>query len=86
MSKFKLSLAAAAAAATALLLAACGGNGGDDPAPIQDPTVVPTSASGSTASWVAFAKALAPTESAEALLMGGITTLPISETEEPLAL
>ena len=77
-------LAAGAALATALLLAACGGGGGDAP-PAEDPSLVPTSATSSTSAWFKFVSALAPSDSAEALLLTGVGTLPTSESEEPMA-
>lgn len=84
MNKLHLLLAVAA---TTLLLAACGGNDGSDPeVPAEDPSLVPTSATSSTSTWFKFTSALAPSDSSEALLMGSITELPTSETEEPMAL
>ena len=76
-----------AAVATTLLLAACGGSGGDDtPVLVEDPSLLPTSATSSTSAWFKFTSALAPTDSGEALRMGAITELPTSETEEPMPL
>jgi hypothetical protein len=84
-SPFSPFLATAAALAGALMMVACGGSGGDD-TPAEDPTLVPRSATGSTAAWFKFASALAPSDSAEALLLTGVGELPTSETEEPTAL
>ncbi len=84
-SKFSPFLAAGVVAASALLLVACGGSGGDE-APAEDPTVVPKSATSSTSAWFKFASALAPSDSAEALLLTNVTDLPTSETEEPTTL
>lgn len=70
----------AAAVAATLLMAGCGGNG-DDPA--EDPGAVPAGATASTTAWVAFAKALVSSDTAEALTLGGVAELPTSETEEP---
>jgi hypothetical protein len=76
-------LVALFAAAT---LVACGGGGGDEPAPAEDPSTVPASASDSTAAWFKFASALAPVEAAMPLAMDAITSAPQTETEEPQAL
>jgi hypothetical protein len=85
MKKISL-LAAAAMASAAMLLGACGGSD-DEPAPVaEDPTVVPTSATASVTAWVNFAKALMSSDSAEALALSNISTLPVSDTDEPLPL
>jgi len=81
----KLSLLAAVAAA--VLLAACGGSGSDaEPAPIEDPNLVPASATASTSAWFNFTSALKASDSAEALMLSAISELPTSESEEPLPL
>ncbi len=74
----------AAAAATAVLVAGCGGKPDSDLA--EDPGSVPSTATASTTAWVGFAKALASSDTAEALTLGGVAELPTSETEEPQAL
>ena len=79
-----LCAAAVAAASTALLLAACGGS--DDNTPIEDPTLVPQSATSSTTAWVSFAKALMTSDTGAALELTAVGTLPVSDTEEPQAL
>ena len=83
----KLHITTLIALAVAALLAACGGGGGgsDEPA-AQDPTLVPASATSTTLAWFKFASALAPSDSAEALLLSSVGELPTSETEEPTAL
>jgi hypothetical protein len=86
MITLKHSYTAAVAAATLLLLAACGGNGGDEPAPIEDPNLVPASAAASTTAWFQFAKALLPSDTSEALALSNVGALPTSETEEPQTL
>jgi ABC-type glycerol-3-phosphate transport system substrate-binding protein len=78
---------AAAACASALLVAACGGGGSDEePVAAQDPTEVPAGTAASVAAWFAFAKALASTESGDALSLGKLGALPVSDTDEPLPL
>ena len=89
-------LAALAGAGTlaALLLAACGGGGGGDAAmppapPAEAPTdagQVPASAAATTASWEAFAIAQVPNDRIQPLRLDRITSVPTSETEEPIAL
>jgi hypothetical protein len=78
-------LAAGAAVATALLLAACGGSDGDD-TPAEDPTLVPSSATSSVAAFMKFTGALMSSETAEALLLTGVSALPTSDTDEPMPL
>jgi len=75
-----------AAAAAACLLAACGGSGGGDEAPAEDPTLVPSSATGSVSAWLKFTGALMSSETAEALLLTNVSAVPTSETEEPTPL
>lgn len=78
----------AAIAVASAVLAACGGGGGgtEDPVAIEDPNLMPSSATASTQGLLKFASALAPNDSAEALKMGNVTELPVSDTEEPVAL
>jgi hypothetical protein len=86
MKTIKLGLLAAVCT-SALLLAACGGNGSyEEPMAAEDPGAVPASAASSVASWFAFAKALMNSESAEALTLGKVSVLPVSDTDEPLPL
>jgi len=85
-STFSPFLAAGAALACTLALVACGGSDGSDETPAEDPTLVPKSATGSTSAWFKFASSLAPSDSAEALLLTNVSELPTSETEEPMAL
>ncbi|MBL8329951.1 MAG: hypothetical protein JNJ71_13990 [Rubrivivax sp.] len=78
---------AAALGASALLLAACGGGGSyEEPVAAEDPGAVPASAASSVATWFAFAKALTNSDSADALSLAKVSTLPVSDTEEPLPL
>ena len=71
-----------------LFLAACGGDS-DSPVPPPPPpapiTQVPASAADSSASLESFAFNLALTDDTEPLGLDNITTLPTSETEEPIA-
>lgn len=85
MKPVKPLLAAAAVAATTLLLAACGGSD-DDPVPVEDPTLVPSNATSSAAEFFKFAGALMSSETAEALLLTNVSSLPTSETDEPTPL
>lgn len=91
MTRYPLLAALAASVAAGSLLAGCGGGGGSSPPPPPPPppvaiTEVPASAAASDAALEAFAIALAPTETSEPLLLDNVTTLPSSETEEPIAL
>ena len=92
MTRYPLLAALAASVAAGSLLVGCGGDGdGGDvaaapPAPPVTVTEVPASAAASDAALEAFAIALARTETGEPLLLDNITTLPSSETEEPIAL
>jgi hypothetical protein len=75
-----------AGALAGLFLAACGGDGESPAPPAAAATRVPTSAAASTTALEAFAISLARTEDTEPLLLDDITTLPASDTEEPIAL
>jgi len=83
--------AAGASVLAGLFLAACGGDY-DSPPPSPPPpppppiTQVPASAAADDASWEAFAIGQPPTEDTEPLTLELITTVPSSETEEPIAL
>jgi hypothetical protein len=77
--------AAAAAAGAALLLAACGGSD-NDATPPDDPAAVPESAASSTSAWFKFATSLMASDTAEPLSLDKISTLPLSESEEPTPL
>ncbi len=77
--------AALAAAGTAMLMVACGGDD-DTPIEVVDPTLVPQSATSSTTAWVNFAKALMTSDTSAPLELTSVTTLPVSDTEEPQAL
>lgn len=70
-------------AAAALILAACGG---DDDSPPQAATQVPASAAASDLTLETYALGLAQTDTGEPLGLDNITTLPSSETEEPIVL
>ena len=91
-SRSPTALAAGMSLVAALFLAACGG-GGDGgmsappppPPPPPAPNELPLSAAASVASWVAYAVSLAPTETAEPLMLDLITSVPTSETDEPIA-
>ena len=90
MTRYPLLAALAASVAAGSLLSGCGGDS-DSPPPAPPPppvaiTEVPASAAASDAALEAFAIALAPTDTGEPLLLDNITTLPSSETEEPIAL
>ncbi len=93
MTRYPLLAALAASVAAGSLLAGCGGDSDMAAAPPPPPppppmtvTEVPASAAASDAALEAFAIALAPTETGDPLLLDNITTLPSSETEEPIAL
>ncbi len=92
MTRYPLLAALAASVAAGSLLAGCGGDDGGDVAAAPPPpppviaTEVPASAAASDAALEAFAIALARTETGEPLMLDNITTLPASETEEPIAL
>ena len=80
---FRAALAAALAASA--LLAGCGG---DDSTPAKPPVAadqVPPSAAASDTALEAFAIAQAPSETAEPLKLDLVSTLPASDTEEPIA-
>jgi len=80
---FRAALAASLAAGG--LLAGCGGN---DAAPMPPPVAadqVPASAAASDTALEAFAIAQAPSETAEPLKLDLVSTLPASETDEPIA-
>ena len=84
---------AGAAVLGTLLLAGCGGGGGDDAAPAAPPPVtpsdagqVPASAAATTPSSEAYAIAQAPNDRIQPLRLDHITSVPTSETEEPIAL
>ena len=84
-----LRAAFAATLAVGGLLAGCGGDSSTaaaPPPPPPPPTELPASATASDAALEAFAIALAPTETGDPLLLDNVTTLPSSETEEPIAL
>ncbi len=89
MTRYPLLAALAASVAAGGLVAGCGGDSDATPPPPPPPvamTEVPASAAASDAALEAFAIALAPTETGDPLLLDNITTLPSSETEEPIAL
>lgn len=84
---FRAALAVSLAAGG--LLAGCGGDSSSAPPPPPPPvstTEVPATAAASDAALEAFAIGLAQSETTEPLLLDNITTLPSSETEEPIAL
>lgn len=87
MTRLPLLAALATSVAAGSLLAGCGG---DSPPPAPPPPAasneLPASAVASDSALVAFAIALAPSERAEPLLLDQVSTLPTSETEEPIAL
>lgn len=86
MTRYPLLAALAASVAAGGLVAGCGGDS-SPPAPPPPPVSneVPASAAATDASFEAFAIGQAPSETAEPLLLDNITTLPTSETEEPIA-
>ncbi len=91
MTRPSLRAAFVASLAAGGLLAGCGGDSDVAAAPPPPPpppaaTEVPTSAVATDASFEAFAIGQARSETAEPLLLDNITTLPTSETEEPIAL
>jgi hypothetical protein len=74
---------------TSLFLAACGGDS-DSPLPPPPPppavvTQVPASAAASSMALEAFAFNLALTDDTEPLTLELVPTLPVSETEDPIA-
>jgi hypothetical protein len=76
-------------ALASLFLAACGGDGDKPVTPAPPPaaaTQVPTSAAANDAALEAFALNLPQTENTEPLTLDLITTLPSSESEDPIAL
>ena len=78
---------AAASALSGLFLAACGGDG-DSPVMPPPPvaiTQVPASAAANSLALETFAFNLALTDNTEPLGLDNITTLPTSETEDPIA-
>ena len=85
MNRHTLRAALAAVLAASGLLAGCGG---DDSTPTKPPVAadqVPTSATASDTALEAFAIAQAPSETAEPLKLDLVSTLPASETDEPIA-
>jgi len=85
MNRQTLRAALAASIAAGGLLAGCGG---DDSTPVPPPVAadqVPASAAASDTALEAFAIAQAPSETAEPLKLDLVSTLPSSETEEPIA-
>ena len=90
MTRYPLLAALAASVAAGGLLAGCGGDGSSEaPPPPPPPPVasdqVPASAAASDASLEAFAFGLARSETTEPLKLDNVTTLPSSETDEPIA-
>jgi len=72
----------------AALLAACGGGGSGDDAPAPDETAVPVSAAATPAAYIAYAAARVnvASDSGEPLSLDAITSVPTSETDEPVTL
>ena len=69
------------------LVTACGGDSSPPPAPPPAASnEVPTSAVASDASLEAFAIGLPQSDTTEPLMLDNVSTLPSSETEEPIAL
>jgi len=86
MTRLPVLAALAASIAAGGLLAGCGG---DSTAPAPAPMAsdeLPASATASDSALVAFAIAQAPSETAEPLRLDQVSTLPASETEEPVVL
>lgn len=83
---FRAALAVSLAAGG--LLAGCGGDSDSAPPPPPPAATnqVPTSAVASDAALEAFAIGQAQSETADPLLLDNITTLPSSETEDPIVL
>jgi len=77
-----------ASALVGLFLAACDGGGTELPPPPPPPpiTQVPASAAADDASWEAFAIAQPAADHSEPLTLELVTTVPSSETEEPIVL
>jgi len=87
MTRLPVLAALAASVAAGGLLAGCGGDSTPPaPPPPAASNELPASAVASDSALVAFAIALAPSEMAEPLLLDQVSTLPTSETEEPIAL
>jgi len=88
MTRHPLLAALAASVAASTLLAGCGGDSDAPPPPPPPPVAsdqVPASAVVSDASLEAFAIGLAQSDTTEPLKLDNVTTLPTSETEEPIA-
>ena len=65
------------------LLAACGGSSGSEPMPSPvDGNEVPAAAYANTEAFIAYARSLAPSDTAEPLDVSKVVA-PTSETEEP---
>ena len=87
MTRLPVLAALAASVAAGGLLAGCGGD--STPPPPPPPAAsneLPASAVASDSALVAFAIAQAPSEMAEPLMLDQVSTLPTSETEEPVTL
>lgn len=69
--------------AMAAALSGCFGGGGTDPLPTQPDMSVPASATTSTDAFVNYTAGLAPDDTAQPLLVGGVMP-PTSETAEPV--
>jgi len=72
----------------AALLTACGGGGSGDDAPAPEETAVPVSAAATPAAYTEYAAARVnvASDSGEPLSLDAITSVPTSETDEPVAL
>jgi len=87
MTRLSVLAALIASVAAGGLLAACGGDSAPPaPPPPAASNELPASAVASDSALVAFAVALAPSETAQPLLLDQVSALPTSETEEPVAL
>ena len=85
MTRLSLLAALSASVAAGGLLAGCGGDSSPPPPPPPAASnELPASALVSDSALEAFAIAQAPSETADPLLLDNVTTLPTSETEEPI--
>jgi hypothetical protein len=85
MTRLSLLAALSASVAAGGLLAGCGGDSTPPAPPPAASNELPASALASDSALEAFAIAQAPSETADPLLLDNVTTLPTSETEEPIA-
>jgi len=84
----KLLQAVGMACVGAALLAACGGGGSGGDAPAPEETAVPASAAATPAAFTEYAEARVSlaSDSGEPLSLDAITSVPTSETDEPVTL